>query len=289
MPKAKPPGRGRKSATAVAVQAPEAKPPPVQIGPSKDALGTAGPNRAGRRCTAPPRAPPRNEDGSPRHPPRREPTPVRHRRRRTDHDRPPRLRPPLGKRFHRGRPARTARRAKDGTRERAPLGQAAHRIGPALCHQPRRGRPPGRINVTGHRHCGAPPRGGARRPSLDGEGTKRREAIIGKGASSGCPPFGPPGSAGRDQRLWDVSARGGRARVDHRLRASLRRLMMSAFGPPPAPLRSVLADGQPNSAGVRRIAECRLVTHVRARRLDQAVALTNMLERCARARHGHES
>ena len=94
MPEAKPPGRGRKLAAAVAVQAPEAKPYPVQIGPSKDETEVAGPNRAGRRYTAPPRRPPPQRGRRPPAPtpPRAHPGPPH--RRRTDHDRPPRPRPP---------------------------------------------------------------------------------------------------------------------------------------------------------------------------------------------------
>ncbi len=65
MPEAKPAGRGRKLAKAVAVQAPEAKPTPVQIGPSKDAPEAAGQNRAGRRRHSAPRRPACSADGNP--------------------------------------------------------------------------------------------------------------------------------------------------------------------------------------------------------------------------------
>ena len=52
-------------------------------------------------------------------------------------------------------PAWTGRCAKDGTRERAPLGQAPHRISPAHPPRPRRGRPLGRITRAGQPNRGA--------------------------------------------------------------------------------------------------------------------------------------
>jgi len=57
MPEAKPAGWGRKLATVVAVQAPEAKPLTVQIGPSQDAPKAAGQNRAERRRREHPKGP----------------------------------------------------------------------------------------------------------------------------------------------------------------------------------------------------------------------------------------
>jgi len=115
MPEAKPAGRGRKLVKAVAVQAPEAKPSPVQIGPSQDAPESGRPE-PGRTETprAPHGAPPHHEDGSPRHQPRRGPTAVRHHRRRTDHDRPSRPRPSPG-----GRPGRGFRPVQAGARRTA--------------------------------------------------------------------------------------------------------------------------------------------------------------------------
>ena len=58
-------------------------------------------------------------------------------------------------------PAWTGRRAKDGTRESALLGQAPHRIDPAPCHQPCRGRlPRPHQHDSGDRYRGDSPRGG---------------------------------------------------------------------------------------------------------------------------------
>jgi len=58
-------------------------------------------------------------------------------------------------------PAWTGRRAKDGTRESALLGQAPHGIDPAPCHQPCRGRlPRPHQHDSGDRYRGDSPRGG---------------------------------------------------------------------------------------------------------------------------------
>ena len=217
---------------------------PVQIGPSKDAPGTASPNRAGRRRRERPHCtPPRIEDGSPRHQPRREPTPVRHHRRRTDHDRPSRPRLTRGNRFHRGRTAWTARRTKDRTRERAPSRLSAtpyliiRRIRDGRVEAAEPTAPPWQRRPTSRR----PTAGGARRPrSMEKARTPQggrtevspcRMRSSGRG-SSPC-PIGPVGrkskSRGRVNRQWLKW-------VDHRRWPSLRRFVMSAFGPPPAPL-----------------------------------------------------
>ena len=105
-----------------------------------------------------PRRPPRNQDGSPRHQRRPPPTPVHYHRSRTEHDRPSRHRLTWGDRFHRVRPAWTGRRTKDGTRERALLGQSPHRIDPAPCHQQRRGRLHRRTNMVAPTDTEAPRR-----------------------------------------------------------------------------------------------------------------------------------
>ncbi len=163
MPEAKPAGRGRKLAKAVAVQAPEAKPSPVQIGPSKDAPEAADPNRAGRRRHSAPRRPACSADGNPStsfraRADRGAPSPAPGGPRQafsTSHV--------SGQTVSSRLPAWTALRTKDGTLARAPLGQAPHRIRSAPCHQPRRARlqrphQPGGVD----QHRGVSPRGGAR-------------------------------------------------------------------------------------------------------------------------------
>ena len=182
--------------------------------------------------------------------PAREPTPVRHHRRWTDHERPSPL-PPTGQTIRSRLPTWTGRRAKDGTRKRAAPGQAAHRI-------PRRhndglveAAEPCRINATGQPTPRRPAAGRDPPTPARWRRHERREA----GGIQWMPPIWPA------RLCRSGSKTGGRIcpqrmkRFDHRRRASLRRLMMSAFGPPPAPLRSVLSDGQPTSAGVRRIGE----------------------------------
>ena len=113
-------------------------------------------------------------------------------------------------------------------------------------HQPRAHspRPPSRPPARPHRHgkAATPGRPATKAGRADprsmearsGEATEQTERPCWMRASG--INLAPTGPAGRDRRTReDVPARAGRARVDHRRRASLRRLMMSAFGPPPAP------------------------------------------------------
>jgi len=79
-----------------------------------------------------------------------------------------------------------------------------------------------------------------------------------------------------------LSAVGGGERVDHRRRPSLRRLMMSAFGPPPAPLRSALSGGQPAPASVEK-----QVPKGQGALIERLP--DGLLEKCAPACHGHDS
>ena len=161
MPEAKPAGRGRKLAKAVAVQAPEAKPSPSRLAHQR--THRKRPARTGQDegATALHGAPPAVQTVTPAPASAREPTAVHHHRHRADHDRPFRPRTSPGKRSHRGSgpgqpyAPRTAR-ASVPLSARLPI--ASDR---AACHQPRRAslqRPhqPGGVDQRGS------PRGGAR-------------------------------------------------------------------------------------------------------------------------------
>jgi len=122
---------------AVAVQAHEAKPYPVQIGPSQDETKTAGQNRAERRRRENLTTPTPQRGRQPRHQPRRGPTLSHFLPGRTNQDKG--CHRPAGQAIRSGFPAWTGRRTKDGTRERALLGQTLHRIDPTHTRRPRRG------------------------------------------------------------------------------------------------------------------------------------------------------
>ena len=115
---------------------------PDRTGQDGDAASTLWrpPPQRGRRSSAP--TPPRAHPGPP--------SPAQ------DGPRQALLTSPAAGRTIRSRlPAWTGRCAKDSTRERAPLGQAPHRISPAHPPRPRRGRPPGRITRAGQPNRGA--------------------------------------------------------------------------------------------------------------------------------------
>jgi len=152
----------------------------------------------------------------------REPTAVHHHRRRADHDRPFRPRTSPGKRSQRGpRPGqpyapRTARwRVPLSARlPPYPIGRhATSLVEPAFN---------GRTNSAASTRTGAPRREAGRADPRSMEETRAERGDRTDMIMRMC-----------------LCAVGGGERVDHRRRPSLRRLMMSAFGPPPAPLRFV--------------------------------------------------
>jgi len=220
MPEAKPAGRGRKLAKAVAVQAPEAKPSPVQIGPSKDAPEAADPNRAGRRRHSAPRRPACSADGNPStsfraRADRGAPSPAPGGPRQafsTSHV--------SGQTVSSRLPAWTALRTKDGTLARAPLGQAPHRIRSGA--MPSASSSPPSTAAPTRRRRPAPGRLTARRGALTRAQWRRRErseATEQTRGSAGCEhPAGPhhlapTGPAGRRSKIEDhkdVPVRGGR-------------------------------------------------------------------------------
>ncbi len=203
---------------AVAVQAHEAKPYPVQIGPSQDETKTAGQNRTERRRREHLTRPTPQRGRQPRHQPRRGPT--------LSHFCPA---------------ERTNTRAAAGLRDRR--SGRGFRPGQVGARRTARGSVPfsvkpstastrhirdGRVEVI----CTGPTNMAG--PSTPRRLASRRGALTRADGENASAAMGPNR---RDHE--DVPARAGRARVDHRRWASLRRLMMSAFGPPPAPLRFV--------------------------------------------------
>jgi len=246
MPEAKPAGRGRKLAKAVAVQAPEAKPSPSRLAHQR--THRKRPTRTGQDegATALHGAPPAVQTVTPALASAREPTRCTITgagRTTTGLFDLARLRanglieaPGLDSPTHQGRHA-SACPSRPGSPPH-PIGAmpSASSSPPSTATPTRRRRPaPGRLT--------------ARRGALTRAQWRRRErseATEQTRGSAGCEHpaephhLAPTGPAGRRSKIirMCLCARGGE-RVDHRRRASLRRLMMSAFGPPPAPLRFV--------------------------------------------------
>ncbi len=240
---------------------------PVKIGPSQEETGAAGPNSARTEM-------PHRRDQRRREPTRSTTTDARRTTIGPLNPAGPRVDDPIKA------PGLDQPDAKDETRERAPLGQAPQRIDPAPYHQPLRAhlyRPHEPDSAIRHR-------GGARKRALDGEdpsAAKRPDGLTiwprrqGRSRSEEYEPC--------------LCAVGGGERVDHRRRPSLRRLVMSAFGPPPAPLRSALSGGQPAPAGAADIRrkQVNIPREGKARSIERLP--DGMLEKCATACHGHES
>ena len=165
--RAQPAGRGRKSATVVAVQAHEAKPHPVQIGLSKDETEDGWPEPAQDGDARRPRdAHPATRTASPGASPAASPswsaTTGAGRTKRGPLDG-----PSSGQSVRSRLSAWTGRRAKDGTRERAPAGQALTvSSGTAASASSKPAARPHR-HGSADRHRGASPQGGALRPALE--------------------------------------------------------------------------------------------------------------------------